>query len=111
MQWWIDDCELIGVYLMDPGERQGYDPRFIMGQNPGDYEVKAIVGGKLARSVKFTVREDGTIDNSIATENKVGTDRILVPVRVITDPVQWNRLAWKTEAYYGNPMTGFTPPQ
>lgn len=108
--WWIDDCEFVGVYRTDPGEGQGYDPRFIMGQNPGDYEVKAIVGGKLARSVKFTVREDGTIDNSIAESNKVGTDRILVPVRVITDPVPWNRQAWKTEAYYGNPLTGFAPP-
>ena len=111
MDWWIDDCEILGVYLTDPGERQGYDPRFIMGQNPGEYEVKAIVGGKLARSVKFTVREDGTIDNSIAESNKVGTDRILVPVRVLTDPVPWDKLAWKTGAYYGNPLTGFTPPQ
>jgi len=111
MQWWDVDCEIVGVYLNDPGEHQGYDPRFIMSQNPGEYEMKAITGGKLARSVKFTVREDGTIDNSIAESNKVGTDRILVPVRVITDPVPWNRQAWKTEAYYGNPLTGFTPPQ
>ncbi len=109
--WWDIDCEIVGVYQNDPGQHQGYDPRFIMSQNPGDYEVKMMVGGKLARSVKFTVAADGTIDNSIATGNKVGTDRILVPVRVLTDPVPWNTLAWKTEAYYGNPMTGFAPPQ
>jgi len=111
MDWWIVDCEILGVYQTDPGEGKGYDPRFILGQNPGEYEMKAITGGKLARSLKFTVREDGTIDNSIATENKVGTDRILVPVRVLTDPVPWDKLAWKTGAFYGNPLTGFTAPQ
>ncbi len=111
MDWWNVDCEILGVYLTDPGEGQGYDPRYILSQNPGEYEMKAITGGKLARSVKFTVREDGTIDNSIATENKVGTDRILVPVRILTDPVPWDKLAWKTGAFYGNPLTGFTPAQ
>ena len=111
MDWWIVDCEILGVYQTDPGEGQGYDPRFILSQNPGEYEMKAITGGKLARSLKFTVAADGTIDNSIATENKVGTDRILVPVRILTDPVPWNRQAWKTGAFYGNPLTGFTPPQ
>lgn len=106
--WWEVDCEIVGVYWDDPG---AYDPHHVVAQNPGEYEIKALAGGKLARSVKFTVAEGGTIDNSIATANKVGTDRILLPVRVVGDQGPWNKLAWKTEAFYGNPLTGFTPPQ
>ncbi len=106
-QWWEIDCEIVGVYWNSEGN---YDPHFVVAQNAGEYEIKMLVGGKLGRAVKFTVA-DGAIDNSLATSNKVGTDRTLLPVRIIGDQGPWNKLAWKTEAYYGNPLTGFTPPQ
>lgn len=65
---------------------------------------------QLARSIKFTVAPDGKFDNGIATANKLGSDRVIVLVQIIGDQDgQWNRAAWKTEAFYGNPLTGFTP--
>ena len=59
---------------------------------------------------KFSVGPDGKIvANGIATANKLGSDRVIVPVQIIGDQDgQWNRAAWKTDAFYGNPLTGFT---
>jgi len=34
---------------------------------------------------------------------------VIVPVQVIGDQDgMWNKTAWKTDAFYGNPLTGFT---
>lgn len=85
---------------------------FKMAENPGEYEFKLLWNNKLARSIKFTVGPNGKIDNDIATKNKLGTSRVIVPVAIIGDQDgQWDRAAWKTEAFYGNPLTGFTLPQ
>jgi hypothetical protein len=83
----------------------------LLSENPGEYEIKVLAGGRLARSMKFTVAEDGTIaDNGIATALKLGSNRIIVPVKVIGDQDgEWERAEWKTGAFYGHPLTGFTP--
>jgi hypothetical protein len=78
--------------------------------NPGDYEFKLLWKNHLARSIKFTVGADGKFDNGIATANKLGSNRVIVPVQIIGDQDgAWDKAAWKTEAFYGNPLTGFTP--
>ena len=48
------------------------------------------------------------MDNGIATANKLGSDRVIVPVQVIGNQGPWDRRSWKTGAFYGNPLTGFT---
>lgn len=107
-QWGLAKCEFVGVYRDDPGE-EGYDPRFAVVKNPGEYEVKVLIGHHLARSIKFTVDGSGSFDNGIANANKLGRDRVIVPVQVIGEG-SWDRNAWKTDAFYGNPLTGFTAP-
>jgi len=78
--------------------------------NPGDYEFKVLWRNHLARSIKFTVGADGKFDNGIATANKLGSNRVILPVQIIGDQDgAWDKTAWKTEAFYGNPLTGFTP--
>ncbi len=91
-----------------PGTGQS---RHAIPENPGEYEIKVMRGGRLARSLKFTVAEDGSFDNGIATDNKLGSEMTIVPVKILgdTDGV-WDKLAWKTGAFYGNPLTGFTAP-
>jgi len=107
-KWGYTQIQFSGVYF---DKNPGYmGPEFLLQQNPGEYEVKILRARQLARSFKFTVLPDGTIDNSIATANKVGSDLVLVPVRVIGTLEKYNKLAWKTDAFYGNPMTGFTAP-
>lgn len=83
---------------------------YLLNENPGEYEIRVLAGGRLVRSLMFTVAEDGTIvDNGIATALKLGSNRIIVPVKVIGDQDgEWERLEWKTGAFYGHPLTGFT---
>jgi hypothetical protein len=82
---------------------------FIMADNPGDYEVKVLRENKLARSLKFTLAPGGSFDNGIAKNSKLGSDRVIVPVQILgTLDGTWDRNGWK-DAFYGNPLTGFTP--
>ncbi|HYH85058.1 MAG TPA: hypothetical protein VEX60_06210 [Pyrinomonadaceae bacterium] len=86
-----------------------FGPPHSIGANPGEYELKILWNNKLARSIKFTVAPDGKFDNGIATSNKLGSDRVIVPVQVIGDQDgQWDKASWKTDAFYSNPLTGFT---
>jgi hypothetical protein len=82
---------------------------FTLDKNPGEYEFKLLWNNKLARSIKFTVAPGGKFDNGIATSNQLGSDRVIVPVQIIGDQDgAWNKTAWQTEAFYGNPLKGFT---
>ena len=110
-KWSRMDCEFPIVKGWDnKGENQ--KDIFKMAENPGEYEFKLLWNNKLARSIKFTVGPNGKIDNGIAAANKLGTRRVIVPVTIIGDQDgQWDRAAWKTEAFYGNPLNGFTSPQ
>ena len=83
---------------------------FTLANNPGEYEFKLLWNNKLARSIKFTVQPGGKFDNGIATANQLGSDRVIYPVQIIGDQDGvWNKTAWQTEAFYGNPLKGFTP--
>ena len=88
------------------GER---DDIFTLAKNPGEYEFKLLWNNKLSRSIKFTVQPGGKFDNGIASANKLGSDIVIVPVTVLGDQDgMWNKTAWKTDAFYGNPLNGFT---
>jgi hypothetical protein len=78
-----------------------FGPLYQLRANPGDYELKVLRNNHLARSIKFTVGSDGKFDNGIAAANKLGSNR--------DEDGPWNRAAWKTDAFYGNPLTAFTP--
>ena len=85
---------------------------YLLKENPGDYEIKFLHKGKLVRVAQFKVDADGKlVDNGIAGANKLGRNRVIVPIQVLGDmDGAWNKLAWKTDAFYGNPLTGFTVP-
>lgn len=110
-KWTRMVCEFHNVYgLDDSGQTNStFGPTFEMRKNSGEYEIKILWNNKLARSIKFTVKPGGSFDNGIATSNSLGNDRVIVPVQVIGDQDgPWNKAAWKTDAFYGNPLTGFT---
>jgi hypothetical protein len=85
---------------------------FLLSTNPGEYEVKVLRDGDLARSMKFTVGADGKIvDNGVASGNNLGWYGLILPVKVLgTSDGTWDATAWKTGAFYGNPLTGFSVP-
>ncbi|MDT7778062.1 MAG: hypothetical protein QOC99_574 [Acidobacteriota bacterium] len=92
------------------GEAPGmFGPLYNLSANPGEYELKVLWNNHLARSIKFTGGPNGIVDNNIGSANKLGSRRVIVPVQIIGDQDgQWDKNAWKTEAFYGNPLTGFT---
>jgi hypothetical protein len=93
------------------GEAPGmFGALYQLDKNPGEYEFKVLWNNKLARSIKFKVEAGGKFDNGVAAANKLGSDRVIVPVTIIGDQDgQWDKGAWKSDAFYGNPLTGFTP--
>jgi hypothetical protein len=104
-------CSFPNVHGWDKtGDKPGmFGPSYLLSANPGEHEFKVLWNNRLARSIKFNVGADGKLDNGIAAANKFGSDRVIVPVQVLGDQDgQWDRAAWKTEAFYGNPLTGFS---
>jgi len=85
---------------------------FFLAANPGEYEVKVLRDGDLARSAKFTIGPDGRlVDNGITQKNNLGGVAMVLPVRVLgTGDGAWNSMTWKTDAFYGNPLNGFVAP-
>ncbi|BCM91996.1 hypothetical protein IAD21_03875 [Abditibacteriota bacterium] len=79
---------------------------------PGVYQIKVLRDNKIARTASFTIGTDGkVVDNGIAKANNLGGIRMVLPVKVVgTADGAWNPLAWKTGAFYGNPLKGFTAP-
>lgn len=90
-----------------------YPGAHFLSVNPGEYEIKVLNQGELVRQAKFTVGADGRIvDNGIATQNKLGGISMVLPVKVLGPPtIKMDLNAWKTDAFYKNPLTGFTAPQ
>jgi len=85
---------------------------FFLNRNPGEYEVKVLRDGDLARSAKFSVGPDGRlVDNGITQKNNLGGLAMILPIKVIgAGDGQWDANAWKTDAFYGNPLSGFAAP-
>lgn len=111
-KWARVECDFPNVKGRDKtGQEPGmFGPLHVLAANPGDYEFKLLWNNHLARSIKFIVAPDGKFDNGIAGSNKLGSNRVIVPVQIIGDQDgQWDKTAWKTDAFYGNPLTGFTP--
>jgi hypothetical protein len=110
-KWARVNCSFPNVHSWDRRQGQGagmFGPPYLLKDNPGEYEFKVVWNNHLARSIKFTVTADGKFDNGIATANHLGTARVVVPVQVIGDQDgAWDRAAWRTSAFYGNPLTGF----
>ncbi|BDI32098.1 hypothetical protein CCAX7_41490 [Capsulimonas corticalis] len=86
-----------------------YDSMFFLDKHPGEYEIKVLRGGKLARSAKFTIGPDGAlVDNGLAASNKMGKGVTLIPVTTDLSQDAGASIAnYKSLAFYGNPVVGF----
>jgi len=105
-------CTFNNVRAWDKtGEEPGmFGALYQLDKNPGEYEFKLLWNNKLSRTIKFNAGPGGKLDTSLATSNKLGTDRLIVPVTIIGEQDgTWDKAAWKSDAFYGNPLAGFTP--
>jgi hypothetical protein len=84
-----------------------YPQAKFLNQMSGDFTVKVFHKGVQVRETNFSVGANGFVDNGIAKQNNLGDDKIIVPVKVLGSE-KWNANAWKTDAFYGNPLTGFS---
>jgi len=112
-KWVRVRCRFFNVQGWDrTGEEPGmFGPLHQLDKSPGEYEFKVLWNNRLARSIKFTVGPEGKLDDRVAAANKLGSDRAVVPVQIIGDQDgPWDRAVWKTEAFYGNPLEGFSAP-
>ena len=107
---WVFGWFLVRGY--NHGETQYSTQVHYLDKNPGEYTVKVLRGGELCRETKFTVGDDGKLaENGLDEANNLGTRRIILPVKVLGDADgAWNHDAWKTDAFYGNPLVGFSAP-
>jgi hypothetical protein len=90
-----------------------HEPPFhMLDKHPGKYEVKLMRDGKLTRTLAFEIGADGKlVDNGLVAQNALGGDRMLVPVKVLIDSEDGQKLdkqAWK-KGIYGNVVKGFAP--
>ena len=108
---WVKNRYTFTHVLVSNSEERDNDPdAFRMDKNPGEYEVKVLRNGKLARTMKFTVGANGKIvDNGVSRENELGTRRLTFFASVIGDEGgrKPDKEAWRTGAFYGNPLKGF----
>jgi hypothetical protein len=112
--WKLVECQMTSaVQIRDKGEKFGIPIHYLM-SNPGEYEIKVLWNDELSRSIKFTVGAGGDFNGGVPLLYKVREeDRlsgIIVPVRILdAQDGAWNKAAWKTDAFYGNPPQGFSP--
>jgi hypothetical protein len=84
---------------------------FFVDRNAGEYTVKVYQKGVQVREAKFTVGTDGrVVDGGYQKPGNLTYHKVLIPVTVIGASEKWNSIAWKAEAFYGNPLNGFVVP-
>ncbi len=76
---------------------------------PGEYTVKVFYNGSQVREAKFTVDTKGGIVQS-GNSKSIYPSLTIIPVKVMGNLDKWNPASWKTDAFYGNPIAGFSVP-
>lgn len=101
VKWWI----------MPDVSPDTFPGAHVLYSNPGEYEIKVLRGGKLSRAAKFSIGADGKFtDNGFATQVN-HFDQWIIPAQVQGEgDGTWDKELWKTGAFYGNPLSGFTAP-
>ncbi len=88
--------------------RDYYPNAHYFDKNPGEYTVKIYHLGTQIRELNFTVGADGRfVVPGYTSQIPMPYHRIILPVKIIGTPDKFNPNAWKTDAFYGNPLNGF----
>ena len=88
--------------------RDYYPKAHYADKNPGDYTVKLYRSGTQIRELNFSIGADGRfVVPAYTNQIFLPYHRIILPVKVIGTTEKWDTNGWKTDAFYGNPLTGF----
>lgn len=89
--------------------RDNYPNAHYADKNPGEYTVKIYRNDKQIRELSFTVGADGKfVVPGYTSQIFMPYHHIVLPVKVTDATEKWNVNSWKTDAFYGNPLSGFT---
>jgi hypothetical protein len=87
--------------------RDYYPKALYADKNPGDYLVKIYRNGAPIRELSFAIGPDGRlVVPAYSNQIFLPYHRIILPVKII-GAEKWDAAAWKTDAFYGNPLAGF----
>lgn len=88
--------------------KEKYPNALITGDVTGELSVKIFYKGEQVREAKFSLAADGApVRNSFS--DGIFSTISLIPVKAMGTAEKWNANAWKTDMFYGNPLSGFTP--
>jgi hypothetical protein len=77
-------------------------------KNPGEYTVKIYRNNAPVRELSFTVGTDGRfVAPAYSNQIPLPYYRLILPVKTTGTTEKWDAAAWKTDAFYGNPLNGF----
>jgi hypothetical protein len=99
------------TFIYDNGGEFNHDNSnaFYADKNPGEHTVKIYRKGAQVRELKFTIGADGKLmDTGFAKPLFLAKYKVIVPVKVVGASEKWDALSWKTDAFYGNPIAGFS---
>lgn len=90
--------------------RENYPNAHYADKNPGEYTVKIYRNGTQIRELSFSIGADGRIVvPGYSNQISLPYHRVILPVKIMGTE-KWDSMSWKTDAFYGNPLTGFTLP-
>ena len=88
--------------------RDYYPKAHYADKNPGDYTVKIYRSGTQIRELNFSIGADGKfVVPAYTNQIFLPYHRIVLPVKIVGTTEKWDASVWKTDAFYGNPLTGF----
>jgi hypothetical protein len=77
------------------------------GDLTGEFTVKVFYKGAQVREARFALAADGAPIRTPLSDQVFSTIS-LIPVKATGTAEKWNPNAWKTDLFYGNPLSGFT---
>lgn len=78
---------------------------------PGEYTVKVLHKGIQVREAQFTIDAAGKLaPNAFSEQMPLGSHKIVVAVKVTGNLDKRNSQTSKADAFYGNPLAGFSVP-
>jgi len=87
--------------------REIYPNAHYADKNPGEYTVKIYRNGTQIRELGFSIGADGRIVvPSYSNQIPLPYYRVILPVKILGTEKR-DSLSWKTDAFYGNPLSGF----
>lgn len=97
-------------YAANAQGRKTYPQAKFMNDMDGNYTVKVYHKGIQIREASFGVSGGMIADNGVASGSSFNDTKVIIPVKILGNMDKWNSATWKTDAFYGNPLTGFTWP-